>query len=73
MPGAPRAECIAVNPEEGPADGDKENHLSPRGADEGEGSRESSGATHSLCAFDLPADSEGKVGRERGGGPDPGK
>lgn len=70
MPGAPRAECIAATPEEGPADGDKENHLSPRGADEGEGSRESTGATHSLRAFALPADSGGKVGRERGGEPD---
>lgn len=46
MPAAPRAECIAVTPEEDPADEDKENYLSPRGADEGEGSRESTGATH---------------------------
>lgn len=73
MPGAPRAECIAVTPEEDPADEDKENYLSPRGADEGEGSRESTGATHSHCVRALPANSGGEVGRERGGGPDTGE
>lgn len=73
MPGAPSAECIAVTPEEDPADEDKENYLSPRGVDEGEGSRESTGITHSHCACALPANSQGKVGRERGGGPDTGE
>lgn len=35
-----------------------------------EGPEKALGATHSLCAFALPADSGGKVGRERGGEPD---
>lgn len=56
-----------MTPEEAPGGGDKENHRRPRGADEGDGSREGPGATHSHCVLALRANSEGKVGQEEVG------